>query len=348
MIFRRGTDGWPTDQASARNGGSGASVAALPGPGEVIDPVKSLAKTPRYLVIRVGWTIRNGQPHGHPRAGRMLSHGEVAPVAAVPRAVPRQAAHVIISNEPAPGVVVVAVGLPGLRRWRRSCLLLALWPTMPVPRARKGRVIGLSGTPAPRILRPRRRGDRSLSRRTSAGRLQAGRWAASTSGQKACGCGFVSPWFVTRSAHKDAITSVSATRVVPGIWCVRLEDSGQRVADVQGFVIKVQSDRLEEMVAAALDSLPDDLGRLMRNVAVTVEHDAGPRGLLGLYQGVPLTSRTSGYAGVLPDRIKIYRRAICAICDTEEEVVEQVRRTVIHEVAHHFGIDDARLDELGW
>jgi predicted Zn-dependent protease with MMP-like domain len=63
---------------------------------------------------------------------------------------------------------------------------------------------------------------------------------------------------------------------------------------------------------------------------------------------VPLTSRTSGYAGVLPDRITIYRLAICAICDTEDEVVEQVRRTVIHEVAHHFGIDDARLDELGW
>ncbi len=107
-------------------------------------------------------------------------------------------------------------------------------------------------------------------------------------------------------------------------------------------MIKVDPDRFEEMVAAALDSLPDDLGRLMRNVAVTVEHDAGPRGLLGLYQGVPLTSRTSA------DRITIYRLAICAICDTEEEVIEQVRRTVIHEVAHHFGIDDARLDELGW
>ncbi len=115
-----------------------------------------------------------------------------------------------------------------------------------------------------------------------------------------------------------------------------------------GVVIRVERERFEEMVVAALDSLPDDLGRLMRNVAVTVEHDAGPRGLLGLYEGVPLTSRTSGYAGVLPDRITIYRLAICAICDTEDEVVEQVRRTVIHEVAHDFGIDDARLDELGW
>ena len=113
-------------------------------------------------------------------------------------------------------------------------------------------------------------------------------------------------------------------------------------------MIRVDRDRFEEMVVAALDSLPDDLGRLMRNVAVTVEHDGGPRGLLGLYQGVPLTSRTSGYAGVLPDRITIYRLAICAICDTEDQVVDQVRRTVIHEVAHHFGIDDDRLAELGW
>jgi len=103
------------------------------------------------------------------------------------------------------------------------------------------------------------------------------------------------------------------------------------------------------MVTVALGSLPDDLGRLMRNVAVTVEDYGGPPGLLGLYQGIPLTSRTaSNYAGVLPDRITIYRRAICAICFTEEQVIEQVRRTVIHEVGHHFGIDDARLHELGW
>jgi predicted Zn-dependent protease with MMP-like domain len=114
------------------------------------------------------------------------------------------------------------------------------------------------------------------------------------------------------------------------------------------MVIRVAPDRFEEMVAAALDSLPEELGRLMRNVAVTVEPYGGPPGLLGLYQGVPLTSRTTGYAGVLPDRITIYRRAICAICRTEDEVVEQVRRTVIHEVAHHFGISDERLTELGW
>ncbi len=113
-------------------------------------------------------------------------------------------------------------------------------------------------------------------------------------------------------------------------------------------MIEVAPGRFDEMVVMALDDLPDDLGRLMRNVAVTVEHGAGPPGLLGLYQGVPLTSRTTNYAGVLPDRITIYRRAICAVCRTEEEVADQVRRTIIHEVAHHFGIDDDRLRELGW
>ena len=113
-------------------------------------------------------------------------------------------------------------------------------------------------------------------------------------------------------------------------------------------MIHVEPDRFEEMVAAALDGLPPDLGKLMRNVAVTVEHGPGPRGLLGLYQGVPLTGRTSQYAGVLPDHITIYRLAICWICNTEDEVADQVRRTVIHEVAHHFGIDDDRLAELGW
>jgi predicted Zn-dependent protease with MMP-like domain len=113
-------------------------------------------------------------------------------------------------------------------------------------------------------------------------------------------------------------------------------------------VISVDRDRFEEMVVTALDSLPEELGRLMRNVAVTVEPDGGRPGLLGLYQGVPLTSRGSWYAGVLPDRIIIYRRAICRICNTKDEVVEQVRRTVIHEVAHHFGIGDERLAELGW
>jgi predicted Zn-dependent protease with MMP-like domain len=113
-------------------------------------------------------------------------------------------------------------------------------------------------------------------------------------------------------------------------------------------VIYIEPDRFEEMVSTALDGLPPEFGKLMRNIAVVVEPGPGPRGLLGLYQGVPLTARTSQYAGVLPDRITIYQRAICAICDTEEQVANQVRRTVVHEVGHYFGIDDERLHALGY
>ena len=113
-------------------------------------------------------------------------------------------------------------------------------------------------------------------------------------------------------------------------------------------MIEVSPARFEGMVEAALDGLPQRLGRLMSIVAVMVQHEPGPPGLLGLYEGIPLTSRTTGYAGVLPDRITIYRLAICAVCETEDEVIDQVRRTVVHEVGHHFGISDARLTELGW
>ena len=115
-----------------------------------------------------------------------------------------------------------------------------------------------------------------------------------------------------------------------------------------GRVITVDPAAFEQMVVMALDSLPSQFAILIENVAVLVESGPGPRGLLGLYEGIPLTSRTTSYAGVLPDRITIYQRAICEICDTEEDVVEQVRRTVIHEVGHYFGIDDDRLRELGW
>ena len=113
-------------------------------------------------------------------------------------------------------------------------------------------------------------------------------------------------------------------------------------------MVTVADDRFEEMVRTALDGMPPDLSRVMRNVAVTVEHDPGPPGLLGLYEGIPLIERTANYSGVLPDRITIYHQAICAICLTESDVVEEVRRTVIHEIGHHFGIDDPRLRELGW
>ena len=113
-------------------------------------------------------------------------------------------------------------------------------------------------------------------------------------------------------------------------------------------MVDVDPERFELMVTEALDGLPAELGELMANVAVTVQHERGPAGLLGLYRGIPLPQRTTAYAGVLPDQITIYRLAICAVCRTEEEVVEQVRKTVIHEIGHHFGIGDKRLRELGW
>ena len=114
-------------------------------------------------------------------------------------------------------------------------------------------------------------------------------------------------------------------------------------------MIDIDEDAFGHLVEEALDSIPPELGRMMRNVAVVVEDQGASPNLLGLYHGVPLTSRSpASYAGVLPDRITIYRLPILRRCRTPEEVARQVRITVVHEVAHHFGIDDDRLDELGW
>jgi predicted Zn-dependent protease with MMP-like domain len=108
-------------------------------------------------------------------------------------------------------------------------------------------------------------------------------------------------------------------------------------------------DRFEELVGDSLDLIPPDFAAAMDNVVVLIE-DRNPDEptLLGLYHGVALTERTSDYGGVLPDRIFIYREAILDICDDEDDVVNEVAITVVHEIAHHFGIDDARLHELGW
>ncbi|GLZ32562.1 hypothetical protein Lesp02_47500 [Lentzea sp. NBRC 105346] len=107
--------------------------------------------------------------------------------------------------------------------------------------------------------------------------------------------------------------------------------------------------RFEELVASSLDLLPPEFARAMDNVVVLVE-DRNPSdpSLLGLYTGIALTRRTTDYGGVMPDQIFIYREAILDICSDEEDVVEEVAITVIHEIAHHFGIDDDRLHELGW
>ena len=106
----------------------------------------------------------------------------------------------------------------------------------------------------------------------------------------------------------------------------------------------------EELVGAALDSLPPAATAVLDNVVIVVEDDppGDDPGLLGLYDGIPLTERDRWYSGVLPDRITIFRRPLLELCDSREDVVEQVRITVMHEVAHHFGIDDDRLEELGY
>ena len=112
----------------------------------------------------------------------------------------------------------------------------------------------------------------------------------------------------------------------------------------------VDEERFQRLVEAAFDALPDELVGLLDNVALFVEDDAPPHDpyLLGLYEGVPLTERDSSYAGALPDRIMVFRRNILAACQTEDDVVREVGITVAHEIAHHFGIDDDRLHELGY
>ncbi|HEY2950432.1 MAG TPA: metallopeptidase family protein [Micromonosporaceae bacterium] len=109
-------------------------------------------------------------------------------------------------------------------------------------------------------------------------------------------------------------------------------------------------ERFEELVSEALDEVPEELLDLMDNVVILVEDDPPPEDpdLLGLYEGHALTDRGWNYAGVLPDRITIYRHPILRICEDEDEVVDEVAITVVHEIAHHFGIDDKRLHALGW
>jgi predicted Zn-dependent protease with MMP-like domain len=116
------------------------------------------------------------------------------------------------------------------------------------------------------------------------------------------------------------------------------------------MAVEMSADRFEELVGEALDEVPPELLTLMDNVVVLVRDDPEPDEpeLLGLYEGYALTERGWNYSGVLPDRITIFRNPTLRACDTEDDVVEEVATTVVHEIAHHFGIDDERLHELGW
>ncbi|MDN5761485.1 MAG: metallopeptidase family protein [Microlunatus sp.] len=115
-------------------------------------------------------------------------------------------------------------------------------------------------------------------------------------------------------------------------------------------MIAMNAAEFENLVAEALDTVPPELAAMIENCVIVVE-DFSPPGqpdLLGLYEGIPLTERGEFYSGVLPDKISIYRLNTLAICDSREDVVEEVHITVVHEIAHHFGISDARLHELGY
>ncbi|MDO9494208.1 MAG: metallopeptidase family protein [Nocardioides sp.] len=115
--------------------------------------------------------------------------------------------------------------------------------------------------------------------------------------------------------------------------------------------MEMEPERFEELVDQALDGIPDELASLVRNVVVLVEDEPPedePDDLLGLYDGVALTDRDGTLGVSLPDRIFIFRGPLLDLCADEAELVEEVRITVVHEVAHHFGIDDDRLHDLGY
>ena len=114
--------------------------------------------------------------------------------------------------------------------------------------------------------------------------------------------------------------------------------------------VEMESAEFEGLVNRALDEIPDEIASLISNVVVLVE-DEPPEDdptLLGLYDGVSLTDRYGDYGMVLPDRIFIFRKPLLRMCEDEEELADEVRITVVHEVAHHFGIDDDRLHDLGY
>jgi len=114
--------------------------------------------------------------------------------------------------------------------------------------------------------------------------------------------------------------------------------------------IEMDAQRFDALVDRALDEIPDELAALVQNVVVLVEDEppADDPGLLGLYVGVALTERDSSVISPLPDQIFVFRGPLLDMCTSEEELVEEVRITVVHEVAHHFGIDDDRLHDLGY
>jgi predicted Zn-dependent protease with MMP-like domain len=114
-------------------------------------------------------------------------------------------------------------------------------------------------------------------------------------------------------------------------------------------VIEVSDDDFEDLVDRGLRLIPRQLLDALDNVAIVVEdHNEEDPSILGLYHGVALTERSVEWPTFLPDKISIYKDALCRYCSSHEQLVEEVAVTVVHEIGHHFGIDDDRLHELGW
>jgi predicted Zn-dependent protease with MMP-like domain len=110
----------------------------------------------------------------------------------------------------------------------------------------------------------------------------------------------------------------------------------------------IDEETFEQLVGDALDQLPQELGRLLDNVIVVVDEEHPDEDLYGLYEGIPLTERYDYGDMALPDRITLYRLPLCRDCHDVDDLVEEILVTVVHELAHHFGIDDERLHDLGW
>ena len=109
-------------------------------------------------------------------------------------------------------------------------------------------------------------------------------------------------------------------------------------------------ERFDRLVADALDALPEWVRTRLENVAVVVEDGSPPgrSGLLGLFEGIPQSRRGGGYSGVLPDRITLFYRPLIETFRCPSEIREQIRRTVVHEVAHFLGLDDDEIERLGY
>ena len=114
-------------------------------------------------------------------------------------------------------------------------------------------------------------------------------------------------------------------------------------------MIELTPQAFEELVAEAMDEIPEPFASMLDNVQIVVEDEPeGGEDLFGLYQGIPQTERDGGYTFVMPDKITIFRGPLQRACEDEDDLYDEIAVTIVHEVAHHFGISDERLEELGW